>query len=116
MGFGSNVQEAMRGERTMDRLKLPSLTSAMGQFSLEDMVGMEVAIAVLDRSLDPGLHAEFVQWETFRRTRSAVTNILQAGVFGMGSSVGVYEQKKMWISEVVGRMGIKRKLNIVDSE
>ena len=62
---------------------------------------MRIAVAVLDRSLDPGTHNDFVQWETFRRTRSAVTNIAQAGAFGLGASVGAYERRKMWISEVV---------------
>jgi hypothetical protein len=78
----------------MDQLKLPSLVSAMGSFPLEDMAGMKMVIAVLDWSLDPGLYAELVQWETFRRTRSAVTNISQAGVF-LGSSVGAYKRKKI---------------------
>jgi hypothetical protein len=39
--------------------------------------------------------------DTFQRGRSAVTNISQAGVSGLGASVGAYERRKMWISEVV---------------
>jgi hypothetical protein len=97
----SNLRAGMRGEKTTRRLGMPSLTPPMGPFPLEDSLGMRIAVAVLDRSLDPGTYDDFVQWETFRRTRSAVTNIAQAGAFGLGASVGAYERRKMWISEVV---------------
>jgi hypothetical protein len=73
----------------------------MGPFPLMYSLGMSVAIAVLDRSLDPGNYDDFVQWETFRRSRSCVTNISQAGVFGLGESVGAFERRKMWFSQVV---------------
>jgi hypothetical protein len=72
----------------------------MGPFPLKDDFGMLVAIAVLDRSLDPGNYEDYVQFETFRRARSAVTNGSQAGVFGLTSSVGAYEKTKLWISGV----------------
>jgi hypothetical protein len=39
-------------------------------------------------------------WETFRRTRSCVTYISQAGVLGLGESVGTFERRMMWISPV----------------
>jgi hypothetical protein len=98
----SNLRAGMRGEKTTRRLGMPSLTPPMGPFPLEDSLGMRIAVAVLDRSLDLGTYDNFVvQWETFRRTRSAVTNIAQAGAFGLGASVGAYERRKMWISEVV---------------
>jgi hypothetical protein len=51
--------------------------------------------------LDPGNYDEFVQWETFRRSRSCVTNISQAGVYGLGESVGAFERREMWISQAV---------------
>ena len=63
----------------------------MGPFPVRDDTGMQAAIAVLDRSMDPGKYAEFVQWGTFRKTRSAITNVSQAGVGGMGDSIGAYE-------------------------
>jgi hypothetical protein len=62
---------------------------------------MMSAAAILDRSLDKGLTEEFVQWDTFRGTRSFVTNCTQASVAGLSDSVGAYERKKMWISGVV---------------
>jgi hypothetical protein len=62
---------------------------------------MKVAMALLDRSLDQGIYEETVQWDTFWRTMSAVTNISQACVGGLGDSVGAYERHKMFISQAV---------------
>jgi hypothetical protein len=95
-----NLIEAVRGERYGDRTGMPSVTPEMGPFPLEDTSGMKAALAVLDRSLDKGKHAEFVQWDTFRKARSVVTNISQAGVSGLDDSVGAYERGRMWISKV----------------
>jgi hypothetical protein len=72
----------------------------MGPFPLADTGGMEIASGILNRSLDKGKYAEHVQHETFRKARSAVTNVLQAGVSGLGATVGAYERNRMWISEV----------------
>jgi hypothetical protein len=96
-----NLTEARRTERTFTRLRMPSVTPPMGPYPLRDDFGMQAAIAILERSMDPGKHAEFVQWETFRKTRSCITNVSQAGVGAMGDSVGAYERKKIWISSVV---------------
>ncbi len=79
---------------------MPSVTPAMGPFPLEDTSGMKAAVAVLDRSLDKGIYAAQVQWDTFRRARSVVTNISQAGVAGLEDAVGAYETSRMWISKV----------------
>jgi hypothetical protein len=98
---GSNLRAGMRSEKTTGRLNMPSLTPPMGPFPLKDSLGMSVAIAVLDRYLDPGSYDGFVQWETFRRSRSCVTNISQARVFGLGESAGAFERRKMWITQVV---------------
>jgi hypothetical protein len=95
-----NLTESKRMERTFSRLGMPSGTPPMGPFPVRDDMGMQAAIAVLDRSMDPGKYAEFVQWETFRKTRSCITNVSQAGVGGLGNSIGAYERKKMWISTV----------------
>lgn len=97
---GSNLREARRGERFADRLGLGSITPPMGPFPLDDVFGMKGAIMILDRSLDPGIHEEFVQWDTFRTARSAITNISQAGVDGLRDVVGAYERNRTWISKV----------------
>ena len=97
----SNLREGIRMERTMERLGMPSVTPPMGPFPLEDVFGMKMAVAVLDRSLDPGLYEQNVQWDTFRRLRSGGTNISQAGVSGLSDRVGAFESNKLWISKVV---------------
>jgi hypothetical protein len=96
----ANLTEAIRGERYGDRTGMPSVTPEMGPFPLRDTSGMKAAVAVLDRSLDKGIYAECVQWDTFRKARSAVTNISQAGVSGLEDAVGAYEKGRMWISKV----------------
>jgi hypothetical protein len=97
----ANLRSAKRIESTADRLGMPSMTPPMGPFPLEDTFGMKAAIAVLDRSLDKGNYAEHVQWGTFRKVRSTITNISPAGVSGLGDTIGVYERKHLWISNVV---------------
>jgi hypothetical protein len=94
-----NLSAARKMERKVaDRLGLPSITPPMGPFPLKDEGGMATAIAVLDRSLEPGKHDVYVQWETFRKVRSAATNIIQAGSGGLTNSVGAYERDRVWIS------------------
>jgi 3-hydroxyacyl-CoA dehydrogenase len=94
-----NLAAARQMERKVaDRLGLPSITPPMGPFPLKDDGGMAIAIAVLDRSLEPGKHDVHVQWETFRKVRSTDTNIIQAGAGGLTSSVGAYKRDRVWIS------------------
>ena len=78
----------------------PCLVPEMGPFPLEDTMGMRCAAATLDRSLDPGITEEFVQWETFHGARSFVTNATQAGVFGLSETVAAYGKGRLWISGV----------------
>jgi hypothetical protein len=62
---------------------------------------MMAAMTVLERSLDPGKeHATHVQWDTFRKSRSAITNGAQAGVSGLEDTIRAYEKKRVWISKV----------------
>eukprot|EP00978_Attheya_sp_CCMP212_P033996 scaffold140361_cov59-Attheya_sp.AAC.1 len=82
------------------RLGLGAMAPASGPFPLKDECRMRFAIAILERSLSPGQNEEFVQWGTFCKTRSTVTNISQAGVEGLTDSIGAYKRKKMWISKV----------------
>ena len=70
-------------EQTTLRLGLPCVTPPLGPWPLEDKQGMKVAIAVLDISLDKGAYEAIVQWDTFRRQMSAVTNISQAAACGL---------------------------------
>jgi hypothetical protein len=78
----------MHGGKTTKRLGMPSWMPPMGPFPLKDSLGIRIAVAVLDQSLNPGTYDDFVQWDNFWRARSAVTNISQAGPFGLGALVG----------------------------
>ena len=53
-------------EKFTSELDLPSVTAKMGPCPLNDDFGMLPAIALLDRSLAPGIHSDYVQWGTFR--------------------------------------------------
>ena len=86
----SNLTDAWRMEKLGKRLGVGPMGPPMGPLPLEDLVGMSFAIAILDRSLAPGQNDEFVQWSTFRKTRSVVTNISQAGLEGLTDSIGAY--------------------------
>jgi hypothetical protein len=84
--------------KVADRLGMPSVTPPMGPFPLKDECGMKAAIAMLDRSLDPGRYADNVQYGTFRKVRSTITNIIQSGVGGLEDSIGAYHQRnKIWV-------------------
>eukprot|EP00978_Attheya_sp_CCMP212_P011756 scaffold29206_cov30-Attheya_sp.AAC.4 len=96
----NNLSDSTRLEKTGQRLGMGPMAPAIGPFPLEDKDGMRFAVAVLERSLSPEENEEFVQWATFRKTRSVVTNISQAGLSGLGDSIGAYERNKMWISKV----------------
>jgi hypothetical protein len=71
----SNLWAGLQMEKTADNYGMPSIVPQMGPLPLDDSVGMKAAIAVLDRSLDSGVYSECVRWGTFRKTRSAITNI-----------------------------------------
>jgi hypothetical protein len=98
----SNLYEARRGARSAKRFGFPegSATPPMGPFPLSDDAGIKAAMVVLDRSLDPGKYYDYVQWETFRKARSAITNVSQAGASGLSDVIGAYERNRSWISKV----------------
>src|SRR5210317_318585 len=77
-----NLRVLLRAETFCDRVGLNPVSPLLGPFPLEDSLGMQAAIAVLDKSLDKGKYEAMVQWETFRKTRSSITNY-QASVYGL---------------------------------
>ena len=96
----NNFREVRHLEKHCSRLRMPSVVPPMGPYPLEDTVGMQSAICLLERTLRPGVHEEFVQWGTFRKSRSTITNVYQASLGGLQDSIGSFEQKKLWISSV----------------
>jgi len=83
----SNLRAAVRGEKAMNRFSFPSLMPAMGPFPLQDDWGMKAAVAILDRTFDPATYEDRVQFETFRKLRSGVTNVAQPGASGLGDVI-----------------------------
>jgi len=93
-----NCSQITRCLKTQVKFGMPHILPVMGPFPLEDTLGMKAAIAVLDKSLDKGTYAATVQWATFRRMRSAITNLHQASSGGMSDRVGAFEKSKTWIT------------------
>jgi hypothetical protein len=85
-------------EETMRKYCLPPATPVMGPWPLKDATGMGAAIAVLDCSLDKGIHRDTVQWDTVWKQMSVMTSISQAAVGGLNAAVRAYDRKRVWIS------------------
>lgn len=94
----ANLRLVVRIHKTMKKFDMPHVFSPMGPFPLDDSFGMQTAVAVLDKSLDPGRYETHIQWNTFRKIRSAVMNVSQASVGGLGDVVGAHERNRTWIS------------------
>jgi hypothetical protein len=90
----ANLRNLLRMTKTEERFGFDSVSPPMGPFLLEDSLGMK-------GSLDPGTYATHVQWETFRKSMSAITNVSQASVEGLSDSVGAYQRNKIWITKSV---------------
>ncbi len=86
----ANLGGLKRTDKTKDKFALrdSALFPPMGPCPLEDQFGMGTAVAILDRSLDPGKYEEHVQWATFRKTRSSLTNLWQASLDGLTDQIG----------------------------
>ena len=55
-----------------------------GPWPIEDLWGMKTATVILLRSLSPGKNADYVQYETIRKTRSHISNFFHTVPGGMG--------------------------------
>jgi hypothetical protein len=98
----ANVREATWMEMFTSQMDLSSVTPPMGPFPLQDNFGMLPAIALLDRSpFAKRCSFRICSVGAFRKAMSVVTNVTQAGVAGLGYSVGVCNRNGTWISSVV---------------
>lgn len=70
----------------------------MGPHPLEDEWGMGIALVVLRKSLDKGKHAEFVQYDTARRMRSAYSNVWGASIHAMTDGVMARDTMKTFLT------------------
>jgi hypothetical protein len=69
-----------------------------GTFPVEGCVWNENGSGYIGQVFRPRV---VIQWDTFRRIRSAGTNISQAGFGELLNRVGAFESNKLWISKVV---------------
>lgn len=95
-----NLNGLAKAEQVMLNLGLPPLSPTLGPFPLQDIHGMLPAIAILNRSLDKGVYEKQVQWATFRKLRSHITNAHQASSSGLEDVIGAYDRNRSWISKV----------------
>ena len=75
------IKRAARSEVKFDCNN--KLIPALGPHPLMDKPGMGACVLVLDKSMDKGRYDPTVQWETFRKMRSTLTNIGQVGLGGL---------------------------------
>ena len=86
----SNRREMEKMLKRSAELGIDPSFAALGPFPLEDIQGVNVAIHMLRRSLDPGRYASYSQFETIRKFRATFSNAYMASVYGAigASSLG----------------------------
>ena len=65
-------------------IEYPFKDHPRGPFPIADTVGMFKAVAMLQRSFDPGRNSTTVQWSTCRKIRSCVSNAIHTSPMGSG--------------------------------
>ena len=78
----SNRREMEKMLKISAELGIDPSFAALGPFPLEDIQGVNVAIHMLRRSLDPGRYASYSQFETIRKFRATFSNAYMASVSG----------------------------------
>ena len=71
------------------------LCPEMGPLPVSDECGMAVAVAMLERSLDPGKYSDRLQFDSVRKGRAAFSNVWHASVHGKDTSVAVRGRVKV---------------------
>ena len=83
----SNLGEVKRYAHIQDLFGLGAIAfPTRGPFGSNDTMGMEVACAILVRSLDGGRNAKHVQYETVRKLRSMYSNYVHTCPGGTGDT------------------------------
>ena len=98
-----NLLEARRAVRISQSLGIPqrSVFGAVGPFPLSDTFGMTESVIILERSTDKGRHAETIQFQTMRKTRTMFANIYQASAKGQSDMVLAKDKNKLSLSRCV---------------
>ena len=93
-----NLTEARAGLRNALALGITQPFPSMGPLPLEDKCGMTSAVLILMRSLDPGMNAPTVQFDTIRKSRSMYSNVFHAGLGSCGASVMAKDKYKTYVT------------------
>jgi len=91
----SNFRRVVALERLGSVLGFPGIVPELGPFPVEDSVGMKLAMAMVLKSLDPGINAATVQFDTVRQFRSAFSNAYGASPLQRQVSLFASAHKKM---------------------
>jgi len=91
----SNFRRVIALEKLGNTLGFQNIVPELGPFPLEDTVGMKLAMAMILKSLDPGVNAATVQFDTVRQFRSAFSNAYGAGPLQLQVSLFSSAHKKM---------------------
>jgi len=95
----NNLGLVRRAAKTEEKYGcLNRIIPAIGPHPLEDKDGIGACLAVLDKSMDQGNYCSEVQWSTFRKMMSALSNIGQVGPGGLSDAIGIGGKGKSWIS------------------
>lgn len=92
--IGANRRDIDRLVDLADEVGIAPVFEPLGPFPMNDVQGIFDAISILQRSLDPGRHATYSQFQTIRKLRSAYSNQYLSSVKGalasatLGKSIG----------------------------
>ena len=76
----NNRREVEKSVRILNEVGIQPKYQPLGPYPLKDVQGVSVALAMLLKSLDPGRHALYTQYETIRKLRAAYSNAFMASV------------------------------------
>ena len=79
---GANRRDVERMIKLAGDVGIDPVFEPLGPFPVEDIQGTFVAVTMLQRSLEPGKHATYSQFQTIRKLRSAHSNQYMASVKG----------------------------------
>ena len=85
-----------------DDYGIRQLLPAMGPHAIEDSWGMGLAVGLLRKSLDKGIHGPTVQFQTARRLRSAYSNVWGASQHALTLGVLAKENTKIYVTSCPG--------------
>jgi hypothetical protein len=81
----TNLRAVQHTIKALAQVHLTPPFPTLGPFSVEDNMGYRIAVAMVLKSRDPGRYADYQQFETVRKLRSAFSNVYMASPVGVQS-------------------------------